>query len=112
MTAQPSSPPVAALALADLPAGQTRAIVLSGLAILLCHDEGRIFAVENRCSHLDEPLTCGHLRFGRIVCPAHGARFDLASGAPIGPPASTALRTFPVSVIAGVIHVSLGNQDG
>jgi nitrite reductase/ring-hydroxylating ferredoxin subunit len=37
--------------------------------------------VENRCSHREEKLTGGRIRRGQIMCPVHGARFDLRTGA-------------------------------
>jgi 3-phenylpropionate/trans-cinnamate dioxygenase ferredoxin component len=94
-----------ALPLSDLPEGENRAIELAGLSILLCNDAGQIYAIENRCSHLDEPLTCGRVRRGWIACPAHGARFDLETGEALGPPATSPIRTYPVEVQDGMIHV-------
>lgn len=92
---------------ADLADGQTRLIDASGTAVLLCADEGKIYAVENRCSHLDEPLACGKVKWGWITCPAHGARFDLATGEPMNPPATVPIRTFPVQVVNGMIEVAV-----
>jgi 3-phenylpropionate/trans-cinnamate dioxygenase ferredoxin component len=96
-----------ALALDDLAEGSTQAIELAETQLLLCHDGGQVYAIENRCSHMDEPLTCGRIRRGWIACPAHGARFDLATGEPMNPPASAAIRTFPVRIVNGIIEVAI-----
>ena len=96
----------AALPLADLPDGNTRLVIVADETILLCHDEGQVFAVENQCSHLQEPLECGRVKWGWIACPAHGARFALATGEALGPPATTPIRTFPVRVKDGMIEVA------
>ncbi len=74
---------------------QSAAYSHAGWEILLCRSGGKLFAVENRCSHRAQKLQGGPVRRGFIVCPHHGARFALTSGAPAGPPAIQALRTFP-----------------
>ena len=96
----------AALALAELDDGTTKLVDIGGTAVLLCHDEGTVYAIENRCSHLEEPLACGKIKWGWIACPAHGARFDLATGEPMNPPATAPIRTFPVRVVDGMIEVA------
>lgn len=96
----------AALALAELDDGATKLVDIGGTAVLLCRDEGAVYAIENRCSHLDEPLACGKIKWGWIACPAHGARFDLATGEPMNPPATAPIRTFPVRVVDGMIEVA------
>jgi nitrite reductase/ring-hydroxylating ferredoxin subunit len=42
--------------------------------------DGAPFAVSGRCRHLLAPLGEGVVRDGCLVCPWHGARYDLASG--------------------------------
>ena len=94
------------LPLIELADGATRLVDVAGEAVLLCHDEGQVYAIENRCSHLEEPLACGKIKWGWIACPAHGARFDLATGEPMNPPATEPIRTFPVRVVDGMIEVA------
>lgn len=98
---------IALLALADLPDNSTYAATITGQKILLCHSNGNVFAIENRCSHADEPLACGPMRLGWIACPAHGARFDLETGEALGPPASAPIRTFPTRIVDGHIEVAV-----
>jgi 3-phenylpropionate/trans-cinnamate dioxygenase ferredoxin component len=95
-----------AMLLAELPEGAARLVDIKGNAVLLCHSEGQVYAIENRCSHLEEPLACGKVKWGWIACPAHGARFCLATGEALNPPASAAIRTFPVRVTSGMIEVA------
>lgn len=52
---------------ADVPAGSIKVVDLDGQSILLCHSNGRLFAVANRCSHAEEPLACGRVRAGWIA---------------------------------------------
>ena len=48
--------------------------------ILLIHDGGRVFALDNRCPHMGFPLERGSVEDGILTCHWHHARFDLASG--------------------------------
>lgn len=94
-----------AAALDDIADGAVMKVEIEGKAILLCNSGGQIFAVSNRCSHADELLDCGMMRGGWIACPAHGARFDLASGEPLNPPATQPITAFEVRERDGMIEV-------
>ncbi len=87
--------------------GAAISYTVANQSILICNFDGQFFAIENKCSHADEPLECGRIRNGWISCPAHGARFDLATGDPINPPATTAIKTYPVRVVDHVIEVAV-----
>jgi nitrite reductase/ring-hydroxylating ferredoxin subunit len=95
------------LPLAELGDAMTRAVTTGGKDIVICQYAGALFAIENKCSHADEPLACGRIRNGWIACPAHGARFDLATGEVLGPPATEPIGTYPVRVVGGMIEVAV-----
>lgn len=102
-----SAAPFVPVATADaVPEGGTLAVEVGTQQIVLCRDDGAFYALENRCSHAESLLECGLVRWGWIACPAHGAKFDLATGEPLGPPATMPIRTFPVRVIEGTIEVA------
>jgi len=48
--------------------------------ILVIHDRGRVFALDNRCPHMGFPLERGSVEDGILTCHWHHARFDLESG--------------------------------
>jgi nitrite reductase/ring-hydroxylating ferredoxin subunit len=48
--------------------------------VLVVHDKGRVFALDNRCPHMGFPLDRGSVEDGTLTCHWHHARFDLASG--------------------------------
>ncbi|OAN52529.1 Rieske (2Fe-2S) protein [Sphingobium sp. TCM1] len=93
--------------LADVPNGATKAVETDGRSIMLCHLEGKIHALDNLCSHAQEPLACGRMRLGWIACPAHGARFDLETGEPLTGPATEPIATYAVRIVDGMIEVAL-----
>lgn len=97
---------VAVAKLEDVPPGAKLLVQVDGKGVLLCHSKDRIFAVENVCSHADEPLDCGRMRAGWIACPIHGARFDLETGAAMNPPATQPIRTYEVRISGDTIEVA------
>jgi len=48
--------------------------------LLVVYDDGKVFALDNRCPHLGFPLHRGSVEDGILTCHWHHARFDLASG--------------------------------
>ncbi|MDF3298894.1 Rieske 2Fe-2S domain-containing protein [Streptomyces tropicalis] len=56
--------------------------------VLVRQDDGEVYALADRCSHLDGPLHQGEIEDGCIVCPWHGSRFRLADGENIAGPAT------------------------
>ena len=93
--------------LEEVPNGTVRPVEAGGKSIILCHTKNQIFAVVNECSHANEKLECGRMRSGWISCPVHGARFDLATGEPMNPPATRPIQTFPTRVVDEWIEVAV-----
>jgi 3-phenylpropionate/trans-cinnamate dioxygenase ferredoxin component len=57
-----------------------------------------VFAIHDVCSHADVPLSDGEVDDCEIECWLHGSRFDLRTGKPTGPPATTPVPVYPVRV--------------
>ena len=83
----------------DFPENQAVAIEVDGLPIVICNFEGRFYALENRCSHDDAELGSGELDGCQIVCPRHGAKFDIRDGTVTEPPA-----VFPIDTYEGIVR--------
>src|SRR5215471_1312833 len=96
-----------ALPLAELPQGSMRAVTLSGREVLICHTREGIYALDNICSHAHARMCEGRLRATRIVCPLHGASFDIRDGKVLSPPAVLPLPTFPVRIVDGAVEVAV-----
>ena len=84
--------------LAEVPAGKTLCVEVSGREVLLCHTAEGVFAVDNLCTHAEARLCEGRLKGNRILCPLHGAGFDVRDGSALSKPASVPLSTYQVSV--------------
>lgn len=66
---------------------------------------GTLYAFEDRCTHDDSPFDDAPIEDSEIICPRHGARFCLRTGAALSPPAYEPLRVFEVRENAGRVEV-------
>jgi 3-phenylpropionate/trans-cinnamate dioxygenase ferredoxin subunit len=83
------------------------AVEVEGKKLLIAHSKGAFHVVINKCSHAEEALTCGRIRGGWVACPIHGARFSLATGEALNPPAKEPIQTFPARVVDGWVEAEL-----
>jgi len=85
--------------LAELAPNEAKRIELDGVAIALVRDdEGTVHAIGDRCSHGEVSLSDGFVEDGTIECWAHGAKFDLRSGAALTLPAYEPVPVFEVTI--------------
>lgn len=99
-------------------AASVAAIPVSGIlkvrvgrhAIVLTSVGGEIFAVADRCSHEDVPLSLGCIRGDTIKCSYHGSRFSLRTGEPMDEPADTPIAVYPVKVEGNAVLVGIEEE--
>lgn len=89
----------------DVTKGKTLCVEVSGREVLICHTADGLFAVDNLCTHAEARLCEGKLKGHRILCPLHGAAFDVRDGTALTRPASVALKTYPLRVTGNNIEV-------
>lgn len=67
------------------------------------------FVFTDRCSHADVRLSKGCIAENglALVCKAHGAHFDLSSGAPLSAPATAPLDTWTWKIESEKLFVSV-----
>jgi nitrite reductase/ring-hydroxylating ferredoxin subunit len=97
----------ALLPLDALKEGALRACSVDHREILVCRTREGVFAVENVCTHAEARMSEGRLRGVRIICPLHGAAFDVRDGRVLSGPATQPLVAYPVRVVDGTIEVGL-----
>ena len=85
-------------ALSDIPPGDMVSVRVGAEEILLVNLDGDLHACDDICTHAYANLSEGDLEEGEVVCPLHGAVFDVASGAPVTPPATEPLRKFAIRI--------------
>ena len=99
------STPVAKVS--QIPNGGTHRVAIGGRDVLLCNVDGEVYAVEDVCTHDGGALDAGELEGCRIMCPRHGAYFDVTTGAALTLPAILPLPTYPVRLDGDDIFVSV-----
>lgn len=90
----------------EFPVRTCRRVDAHGDDVLVVNLDGEYFAVDNVCSHDYAELSEGEIEGDEVVCPLHGARFDLRTGEVTAPPAYEALRTYATRVNGGVVEVA------
>ena len=94
----------------DLDNGELTTCEVGDLEILLCRVDGRLYAIEDNCSHADTPLSEGRLSGFQVNCPLHGASFDVRDGTHSGPPAYTGVRCFEIVEDDSGVTVKIENK--
>ncbi len=89
----------------EIAPGTTRRVVVDSTGILLCNVGGKIYAIEDVCTHDGGPLDQGDLEGECIVCPRHGATFDVRTGDALTLPAVVPVMTFEAEVEGDDIYV-------
>ncbi len=91
----------------EIGANACRVVDLEDARVAVFNIGGEYYAIEDVCTHDGGELAEGTVEAGEIVCPRHGARFSITTGAVLGPPAYEDLRTFPVRVADGKVQVGI-----
>jgi nitrite reductase/ring-hydroxylating ferredoxin subunit/uncharacterized membrane protein len=94
-----------ALADADLPDDSATAVEAEGRQIMLYRHRGRLYAIDNICSHAGGLLSRGPVADLTVTCPLHGSRFALADGCISRGPASQPQPVLPTRIRNGWIEV-------
>ncbi len=91
----------------DVPPGTAKRFDVDGTEVLLCNVGGAFYAVEDVCTHDGGPLDQGELEGCEIMCPRHGALFDVTTGAALTLPAVVPLPTYAVTVDGDDVSVEV-----
>ncbi len=95
----------------ELHVGKTMKVSTEIGDILLANVDGKIYAVDDMCTHEDSSLSLGCLKGNLISCTLHGSRFDVSTGQPMEEPATETLRRYPVRMQNKRIQVCLTPID-
>jgi len=91
--------------------GSAQVVDAGDFVIAVINLDGELYAIDNTCSHEEfQMLDCGLpleqvIEGDQIICPRHGARFDIKTGAALAPPAYEPVARYPVRVKHGLVQV-------
>ncbi len=91
----------------ECPSGQRLFIEVDEQQIVIFNLAGNFYAIADVCTHDDGPLGEGEIDGFQIICPRHGARFDLRNGKALTFPAVVDTVSYPVRVVDGWIEVGV-----
>ncbi|HEY0603353.1 MAG TPA: chlorite dismutase family protein [Herpetosiphonaceae bacterium] len=89
----------------EVPAGESKLVVVNGEQIALYNVDGTFYALSNRCSHARGPLVDGEVGNGTVTCPWHSAQFDLKTGAALCAPARGPVPAYQVKIEGDTVLV-------
>ncbi len=90
-----------------LPPGTGKAFTVATRRLAVFNVDGKIFAIDDVCSHDGASLAEGTLDGTTVTCPWHGAEFDVTSGKVLCSPATENVTSYPVFVNGNAIEVEL-----
>jgi nitrite reductase/ring-hydroxylating ferredoxin subunit len=91
----------------EIEPGEGKLIEVEGNEIALFNCDGSYYAIDNECTHLGGPLCEGDLEGDRVICPWHGAEFDVKTGNVLGPPAEESVKSYKVQVDSDSIKIEI-----
>jgi 3-phenylpropionate/trans-cinnamate dioxygenase ferredoxin subunit len=91
----------------EIPEGQLKGLAVGPHRIVVAHTQDGFYAVNDECTHESRPLRTGTIHDGQIMCQAHGARFDLKTGAVMAPPAIVPLEMLETKIEGDFVYVLL-----
>jgi 3-phenylpropionate/trans-cinnamate dioxygenase ferredoxin subunit len=94
----------------ELPPGERIFIEVNGRSIVIFNLAGMFYAIGDVCSHDNGPVGDGQIEGNEIVCPRHGAHFDIRDGKAILLPAVEDIPAYPVRVVDGMVEIGLPKE--
>ncbi len=64
----------------EVPVGSKKKIEIATGTVLVVNIQGSFYALDNKCPHMGGSLGDGILDGNHIICPRHGATFDITTG--------------------------------
>lgn len=91
----------------ELMPGSIKGFDINGREVVVCNVGGKLYALDDLCSHDFGTLNEGEIDGYEIECPRHGARFDVRTGEATVMPAVMPIDTFGVRVEGDDVEVEV-----
>jgi 3-phenylpropionate/trans-cinnamate dioxygenase ferredoxin component len=93
--------------ISELPEGERLFFEIENLPIVLFNVKGEFLATGDLCTHDGGEIGDGELDGNEIICPRHGARFDIHTGKALSLPAVVGIPAYPIRIIDDYIEVGI-----
>ncbi len=94
----------------DLPQNERMFVDIDTFHLVVFNIAGQLFCISDVCSHDNGPVGEGELEDYEVICPRHGAHFDVRNGKVRSLPAIVDIPAYPVRVVDGSIQVGLPKE--
>jgi len=84
-----------------------RITVRGNIDICVTRLNGQVYAIIDRCGHMNAPLSRGELDGDVVTCPVHEAKYRLTSGTVVGPPRERSERNGDERAHSGAVRLGL-----
>lgn len=91
----------------DLPPGERLFIEIGEDPVVVFNIAGDYYAIADVCTHDDGPLGDGEVEDHEVVCPRHGARFDITTGEVLTLPAVKGVASYPIRVKDDMVEIGV-----
>jgi 3-phenylpropionate/trans-cinnamate dioxygenase ferredoxin subunit len=88
-----------------IPPGDFAQVEIDAQLVAVFNIDGEFYAIDDVCTHDGGGLAGGAVDGDVVICPRHGARFCLRTGAALTPPAYEPVRTYATRVVDGIVEV-------
>lgn len=87
--------------------GQMQAVELADRVVIIARYNGRLFCMDDICTHDGGTLSDGRFHDGQVECPRHGACFDIQTGRALTMPATEDTVCHEVKTDGGKVYVRI-----
>ena len=91
----------------EISPGNGKQIDAGGRTIALFNLKGQFHAIDNSCTHVGSSLASGEIIDDDVICPLHGARFNIPTGKVLGPPARENISTYNIRIDGDNIEIEV-----
>ena len=91
----------------EISPGNGKQIDAGGRTIALFNLKGQFYAIDNSCTHVGGSLASGEIIDEDVICPLHGARFNIPTGKVLGSPARENISTYQIRIDGDNIEIEV-----
>jgi 3-phenylpropionate/trans-cinnamate dioxygenase ferredoxin subunit len=95
----------------ELKTGERLFIEIDGKPIVILNINSQYYAFADVCSHDDGPVGEGELEGYEIICPRHGARFDIRTGKALVLPAFVDIPAYPIRLVGHQVEIGIPIEE-